>query len=126
QDERQERRQDRPPRRRAGALRVERDLLLLEQLLELHLRLVARIIDGDLRAVGEARDDLALVRVEDDLVDRARVVLRTRDQVGVGDLAGALRVPDQRLARQIDEQDNHDQGEEGAANETVHESLYGG
>jgi hypothetical protein len=98
------------------------DLLVLEQPLERDLRLVARVVDLDLlRArIVQRGDDLQLARVEDDLLDRARVVLHELDQLRVGLLRRRLRLGDERLARQVDEQDDHDQGEERAAKETVH------
>ena len=109
-----------PPRRRARALRVEGDLLLLQQALEGDLRLVARVVDLDLLAVGQRGDDLALARAEDDLVDRAGARLHPLDQLGVRDLPGRLGLRDQRLARQVHEQDDDDQGEERATKEAVH------
>src|SRR5262249_35156877 len=83
------------------------------------LALVGRVVDLDLRAVGQRRGELVLRRVEDPVRDLAvsdvLIDLRRRD------LLGLLPVVHQRLARQVDEQDDDDQGEKCGAEETVHE-----
>ena len=65
--DRQQRGEQRPPGRRADALRVEdrARALVLEDLLQLELRLIRRVVDLHLLPVGERRLDLLPVRVED-------------------------------------------------------------
>ena len=55
EQDRQEAREQRDPRRGAGALRVELDVVLLENLLELELRLRRRVVDLHLLARVERR-----------------------------------------------------------------------
>src|SRR5215210_3169671 len=117
--ERQQRREDRPPRRGAATLRVVGDVVLLELRLERQQRLVARVVHVELLAAPELGRGPLLVRVDDELLDRARVLLDPVDQLRVRDLALALRAAHERLARQIDEQHDDDQREEGATKETV-------
>src|SRR5262249_43933093 len=96
--------------------------LLLEQRLELDLRLVARVVDLHLRAlvVLETGLRLALARVEDDDVVGPRLLLHVVDQLRVRPLLRRLLMRDQRLARQVDEQHDDDEGKESAAEESIH------
>src|SRR5439155_16204215 len=99
--EREQRYEERPPPSAAGALRVELDVLLLEEVLELDLRLVARVVDLDLLAGRrERRLDLALARVEDDVLDVPLLLLAV--DLGGRHLLLAGTAWNHRLAGQID------------------------
>ena len=123
EQDRQEARQERNPRRGAGALRVELDVVLREDVLELDLRLRRRVVDLHLLARVERRRDRLAVRVE---LDLAHVpLLRLLDQLRVGELGLVVALRDQRLARQVDEQHDDDEGEQRAAEEAIHEYTGG-
>ena len=121
ENEGQETREERPPGRRAGALGVVRDVVLLEQVRQLHGVLVARVMDRALLPVLQLEVDLALVRVDVGVLDLAAhdvpVELRERG------LLAALFVPVQLRARDIDEQDDHDQREQCGTEKTVQEDA---
>ena len=76
EQDRQEVDEERPPRRRARPLRVELDVLPLEEVLELRRGLRRRVVHLDLAALDELGRDLLPRRREQDLVDRARLDLR--------------------------------------------------
>src|SRR6266487_3638910 len=120
EDEREQVREQRPPRRRADALGVEGDVLLLEQILKLRRRLWAHVVDLPLRAVDEGEVDLLLVRIEDDVVHIPALDLL--DERGRRVLLRLRAARKERLARQVDEQDDHDQREECATEKSVHGS----
>ncbi len=127
QREWQERAEDPPPRRGADALRVERDVVSLQEVLELDLRLRRRVVDLDpgIVLVDQRRGDLLLLRVELHELDRLRFILHTLDEIRVRDLLRALLLRNQRLARQIDEQHDDDQWKESAAKEASHRRSPG-
>src|SRR5205085_12190847 len=81
------------------------------------------VVDGVLLPVGELAADLPLARVEFRAGDLA--VGDVLADVRVADLRRALPGRDQRLARQVDEQHDDEQGEECAAEEAVHETSIG-
>src|SRR5207237_5973338 len=121
EQERQEGSDQRHPREAAGALRVVADALLLQQLLEVELGLVGRVMDVRRLPVDVLDADLALARAEQDLLDVLRVLLDVLAERRIRDARARVRVlRDQRLARQPDEQDDHDEREEGAAEEAIH------
>src|SRR5207253_1067740 len=92
----------------ARTLRVEGDVLVLEDLRDLRDRLVCGVMDARLLVLGdEVEADRALARAEDDVRDVA--VLRVPNELGVRNLLLALPVRDQRLARQVDEQDDDEE-----------------
>jgi hypothetical protein len=79
-------------------------------------------VDGHLAAVVLGRGDRPLARVEDDLGELLRLILDSGDQLRIG-LDGWVRVVllrDQGLARQPDHHDEHDEGDERAAEKTIH------
>src|SRR5207253_5107305 len=86
-----------------------------------------RVVDGDLRPVlvVERGGDPALARDEDDLLEIARIPLDVLNELVVGLLLRVVVLRDQRLARQPDEQDDHDEREEGAAEKAIHVSSQG-
>ena len=118
EQDRQEAGEERPPGARPGALRVELDVVLLEDLLVRDLRLRRRVVDLDLLARVEHGGDRLPGRRERDLADVAR--LRLLDQLRVGELPPVVAPRHQRLARQVDEQHDHDEREECAAEEAIH------
>jgi hypothetical protein len=121
QDDRKERADERRPREAAGPLRVVRDVVLLEQLLEVELRLVGRVVHRRGRVVGRVgRRDRALARVELDLLDLRRVLRDVRAQCRVRFFARVMVLRDQRLAGEPHQQNDHDEREEGAAEEAIH------
>src|SRR5262249_20800668 len=120
ENEREERGEDRPPRRRADALRVEDDVVLREQVLELDLGLRRRVVDGALGAVDLLVVDLLLVRVEREVLELARVGLDLLLKRRIGGLQLLVAAAHERLARQVDEQNDHDQGEERATEKAIH------
>jgi hypothetical protein len=131
QDERQQRGEDRPPRRRAGALGVVEDLVVVHLLLQIRHDLVARVMDRRFLPVVVLQVQLLLVRVEDDLLDRAARVLR---RVALEDLVVDLRVgvllalravPAEGLQRQPDERRDDHEREERATEESIHLSSFG-
>ena len=104
QQERQERDQQRRQREAPLALRVVVDALLLQEALEGQLRLVARVVRLRGRRVAlQVRRDLALVRVEGDLLDVLGVVPHQPLDLGVRVLLLVLVSAHERLARQVDE-----------------------
>src|SRR5205823_14187394 len=109
-----------PPRRRARALGVEVDALRLHLLLEVDLGLVARVVDLDLGAVLLLDRELVLRRAEDRRLDVRRMLLDELVDARERRLLRAALVRDQRLARQVDEQHDHDQGEKRATEEAIH------
>src|SRR5256714_4763093 len=117
--ERQEAAEDRPPRRRAGALRVVLHVRLLELVPEEDRVLVGRVVDGDLLAVREIERERALVRVEVRRLHRLRRldddVLDLRERR----LLGLVPVARQRLHRQPDKGCDDDQREESATKEPI-------
>src|SRR5262249_2223674 len=122
EQERQERPDQRRPREAALTLRVVLDVVAVEQVLELHLALVARVVDRDLRLrrVALGRGDRELRGVEDDLLEVRRILADHRLQLRVGRSLGVAVLRDQGLAGQPDEQHDDDEGEESAAEEAVH------
>src|SRR5438270_5861170 len=123
QDEREQRREDRPPRRPADALRVERDVLLQHQALNLRLRLVARVVDDDRLAARPERDvELLLARDEDRRVDGPRIGGDPLDHLRERRLLLLRPMAAERLQGQPDERCDDDQREERAAEESVHEA----
>jgi len=94
-----------------------------KQVLDLRLRLIARVVDDDLLSAGGLRlvhVQLLLARDENSVVDRARIGL-DRGQNLVERLRLRLRpVGAQGLQSQPDERCNDDQREERAAEETIH------
>ena len=83
-------------------------------------RLLRRVVHLDLAALDEGGGDLLPRRVEDNVVDRPLLDLRDELRVRHLPLLGAAR--QQRLARQIHEQDDDDDREEGSS-EPVHVSA---
>ena len=82
-------------------------------------RFVVRLFEVSSSAAGLA----AATRVEDDLFPvRRRLLLDVLDELRVRLLALVLVLRDQHLTRQPDEQDDHDEREERAAEETIHEA----
>jgi hypothetical protein len=121
QQERQEGPDQRRPREASRALRVPLDTGLGQVVLELELRLVGRVVNRRLRPVRELERDRPLARVEDRLGDLIR--LHTLDRVRRRQLVGVRRLRDQRLAREPDQQDDHEKREERAAEETIHVEI---
>ncbi len=122
EQEGQDRADQRRPREAAGSLRVVDDVLLVEQVLELKLRLVTRVVNRDRRLVlvvqpGRGR---ALPGAEHDLGVVAGVRLDVLLQLRIGLLERVAALRDQRLAREPHEQDDHDEREKRAAEEAVH------
>src|SRR5207237_4179302 len=91
---------------------------LLQHVLELQLRLVGGVVNGRLAAVGELERDRALARIEDGRGDLVR--LHVGDRLRRRQLLAVRRLRDQRLAREPDQQDDHEEWEERAAEETIH------
>jgi hypothetical protein len=123
-DEGQQRGEDRPPRRRAGALRVERHFVVLHRPLQARDGLVARVVNGcGLLLLALVRElQLVLVRVEDDLLDLTalRTGLDLLDRLRIGDLLALGPVPAQGLQRQPDERRDDDERKKRATEKTVH------
>ena len=88
--------------------------------------LLARVVDAPLRPVRVLDLELDLVRVEHDLLDRAarmRVGAALQDvpvDLRVGDLLGLAAAAPEGLQRQPDERRDDDEGEERAAEESIH------
>ena len=125
EDERQERGEDRPPGIRADALRVEVDVVVQEQVLDLRLGLVARVVDDDLLAAGPfGLEDVELLlrRHENGVIDRARLGLDLRQDLVERGRRRLRPVGAQGLQGQPDERCDDDQREERAAEETIHET----
>src|SRR2546421_191162 len=126
EDERQQAGEDRPPGRGARPLRVVLQVRVLrpsrgELSLQARNRLVGRVVDDDLLVVGRRERELALVRVEDRLVDRARLRVDPVLDLGERRLLGLVPVTGQRLDREPHQGGDHDQGEERATEEAIHE-----
>ena len=109
---------ERPPRARAGPLGVEPDVLGLEHVLVLDLRLRRRVVDLHLLAAGQRRVDLLAVRGEEHLLDPA--VLRLLDQLRVRHVLALVAARDQRLAGEEHQQHDHHEREQRAAEEAIH------
>ncbi len=116
--EREQRGEDRPPRARPLALRVVRDPLVLQEILHLERGDVARVVDLHLLAAGQRRGDLLAVRGEEDFLDVP--VLDLGLQLRVRALRLVAVVPEHHLTRHVDERHDDDQGEQRAAEESVH------
>ena len=124
QHERQHRDQERAPPGAALALRVIGDVLRAELLLDLERGMIARIVDLELVSADERPAQLEAIRVEDGVLHVARGDALL--QLGIGQLLLVLAARNQGLARQIDEQDDHDEGEERAAEKAIHGVLAEG
>jgi hypothetical protein len=119
EDERQQAREDRPPRRRADALRVEVDVVAQHHLLELRLRLRRRVVDAPLLA-RDGRAQRLLVRVDRDLADARRAGLHLVVE-RVGRLLRDLRaMAAERLQGEPDQRCDDDQREERATEKAIH------
>ena len=118
EQERQQSADERPPGRGADPLGVEREIVLLEHLLEGELRLGRRVVDLDLLPAGKLGRDRLPIRVELDVADVAR--LRLRDQLGQRHLVHVVAARNQCLAREVHEQHDHDEREQRATEKAVH------
>ena len=80
------------PREAARPLRVPLHPVGLQQVLELHLRLVGGVVDGRLLAVGELEVDRPVAGVERGRVD---LVVHRADRLGGGQLLGVVALRDE-------------------------------
>src|SRR5581483_8790145 len=122
ENERQERREDRPPGRRADALRVEVDAVPDHDLLDRGLGLRRRVVDAVLLVLAALADDerqRLLVRVDGDLRD----LLRVRPDLVVGarrrPRRRLLAASPERVQRKPDERCDDDQREERATKKAI-------
>src|SRR4051812_48480921 len=121
EDEGQERGEDRPPGRRADALRVEVDLVGEHGLLERGFRLGRRVVDAVLLAVGARERDRLLIRVDrDERAGEERRVLLNLLVDPARALGGRLLpAAAQGLQGQPDQRCDDDQREKRATEESI-------
>src|SRR5438270_9290586 len=120
QHEGQQAGEDRPPRRRPHALRVELDAAAHHRLLDLSLGPRRRVVDAQLLPARRRQRQRLLVRVDDDRAGDLRLVVAD-DRIDLGGrrLRRLRPVAAQRLQGQPDERCDDDQREKSAAEETI-------